>query len=74
MARRALVTGIGGQDRPYLAELLLGGGYDFWYHVRFREGEAGRDRAHRARLDDGEAVAAAIQELKPDETNQRELA
>ena len=28
MGRRALVTGIGGQDGSYLAELLLGHGYD----------------------------------------------
>jgi hypothetical protein len=27
MARRALVTGIGGQDESYLAKLLLGRGY-----------------------------------------------
>ena len=30
MARRALVTGIGGQDGSYLAELLLGHGYDVY--------------------------------------------
>ena len=32
MARRALVTGIGGQDGSYLAELLLGHGYDVYGH------------------------------------------
>jgi GDPmannose 4,6-dehydratase len=28
--KRALVTGITGQDGSYLAELLLGRGYDVW--------------------------------------------
>ena len=33
-ARRALVTGIGGQDGSLLAELLLGEGYDVFGVVR----------------------------------------
>ncbi|MCU0293527.1 MAG: GDP-mannose 4,6-dehydratase [Thermoanaerobaculaceae bacterium] len=32
--RRALITGITGQDGSYLAELLLGKGYDVWGMVR----------------------------------------
>ena len=31
---RALITGITGQDGSYLAELLLGKGYDVWGVVR----------------------------------------
>src|SRR5205823_3486740 len=31
---RALITGIDGQDGSYLAELLLGRGYDVWGTVR----------------------------------------
>jgi len=32
--RKALITGITGQDGSYLAELLLGKGYDVWGMVR----------------------------------------
>ena len=32
--KRALVTGITGQDGSYLAELLLGKGYEVWGMVR----------------------------------------
>ncbi|MDA8319917.1 MAG: GDP-mannose 4,6-dehydratase, partial [Actinomycetota bacterium] len=30
MTRRALITGITGQDGSYLAEYLLGQGYEVW--------------------------------------------
>jgi GDPmannose 4,6-dehydratase len=36
-ARRALVTGVGGQDGSYLAELLTAGGYDVTGMVRARD-------------------------------------
>jgi GDPmannose 4,6-dehydratase len=75
MARRALVTGIGGQDGSYLAELLLGHGYEVYGTVlgspeRYDTLEGIRDRITFLELDlmDGEAVASAIRELRPDET------
>jgi GDPmannose 4,6-dehydratase len=75
MARRALVTGIGGQDGSYLAELLLGHGYDVFGTVlgspeRYETLVAVRHRIAFLEVDltDGEAVAAAIRELRPDET------
>jgi GDPmannose 4,6-dehydratase len=75
MARRALVTGIGGQDGSYLAELLLGHGYEVYGTVlgspaRHQTIAGIRDRITFLELDlmDGEAVASAIRELRPDET------
>jgi GDPmannose 4,6-dehydratase len=75
MARTALVTGIGGQDGSYLAELLLGHGYDVYGTVlgspeRYDTLERIRDRITFLELDltDGDAVASAIRELHPDET------
>ena len=75
MARRALVTGIGGQDGSYLAELLLGQGYDVHGTVlgspeRYETLEGIRERITFRELDltDGEAVASTIRELRPDET------
>jgi GDPmannose 4,6-dehydratase len=69
MARRALVTGIGGQDGSYLAELLLGHGYDvFGTTLASPEGLSDRIEAFQLDLTDAEAVASAIRELKPDET------
>jgi GDPmannose 4,6-dehydratase len=38
MTRRALITGIGGQDGSYLAERLLGRGYEVFGVVRSRSG------------------------------------
>jgi GDPmannose 4,6-dehydratase len=72
LARRALVTGIGGQDGTYLSELLLGRGYEVYGTVlgspeRYEalgEGIAFLD----LELTDGGAVAAAIKEIRPDET------
>jgi GDPmannose 4,6-dehydratase len=69
MARRALVTGIGGQDGSYLAELLLGRGYEV-FGTTLGSAEGKQDGIELIHLDlpDGEAVAAAIRELKPKET------
>jgi GDPmannose 4,6-dehydratase len=62
MARRALVTGIAGQDGSYLAELLLGHGYEVF----------GTVLGSPERLPDGvqlvDDAAQAIREVKPDET------
>jgi GDPmannose 4,6-dehydratase len=46
---RALITGIDGQDGSYLAELLLGRGYDVWGTVR---GDPGADRPNLAAIRD----------------------
>jgi GDPmannose 4,6-dehydratase len=61
--RRALVTGIGGQDGSYLAELLLGHGYQVF----------GTALSSPESLPEGvqlveQELAGAIRELKPDET------
>jgi GDPmannose 4,6-dehydratase len=62
MARRALVTGIGGQDGSYLAELLLEHGYEV-----FGTTLSSPERLDpRVRLVDD--AADAIRQLKPDET------
>jgi GDPmannose 4,6-dehydratase len=62
MARRALVTGVGGQDGSYLAELLLGHGYEvFGTALSSPEGLPDAvELVHEA--------TQAIREVKPDET------
>src|ERR687891_1349337 len=69
MALRALVTGIGGQDGSYLAELLLGHGYEL-FGTTLTSPEGLRDGIELLQLDltDAEAVESAIREVKPDET------
>jgi GDPmannose 4,6-dehydratase len=68
MSRRALVTGIGGQDGSYLAELLLGRGYDvFGTVLSFPEAVQEGVELIPLELTDGDAVAAAIRDLEPDE-------
>jgi GDPmannose 4,6-dehydratase len=69
MARRALVTGIGGQDGSYLAELLLEHGYEV-FGTTLSSPEGVRDGVQLVRLElsDAAAVAAAIKEIRPDET------
>jgi GDPmannose 4,6-dehydratase len=63
------VTGIGGQDGSYLAELLLGSDYEL-FGTTLASAEATQDRIELIQLEltDGAAVAAAIRKLKPDET------
>jgi GDPmannose 4,6-dehydratase len=75
MARRALVTGIGGQDGSYLAELLLGRGYEVYGTVlgspeSYETLKGIRERITFLELDltDAQAVAATVRELQPDET------
>jgi GDPmannose 4,6-dehydratase len=63
MARTALVTGIGGQDGSYLAELLLGHGYEVFGTTLSSTGRLD-DRVQLVELE----VGAAIRELRPDET------
>jgi GDPmannose 4,6-dehydratase len=69
MARRALITGIGGQDGSYLAELLLGHGHEvFGTTLASPEGLSDGIEAFVLDLTDAQAVASAIRELKPDQT------
>ena len=69
MARRALVTGIGGQDGSYLAELLLGHGYQvFGTVLGSPEGLRPEVEAFQLDLTDPEAVGEAIRRIRPDET------
>jgi len=73
-SRRALVTGAAGQDGSYLAELLLGEGYDVIGVVRDPDGAheslAGvRDRLELVEVDllDQNALAATLQAHRPTE-------
>ncbi len=72
---RALVTGISGQDGSYLAEFLLGKGYDVYGIVR-RSSLAKLDRiehiADRVRLVEGDlmdqgSLDETLQQIQPDE-------
>jgi GDPmannose 4,6-dehydratase len=75
MPRRALITGIGGQDGSYLAELLLSKGYEV--HGMVRRGSPGSlDRIahiarevsiHAADLHDTDSLKRAIRDSRPDE-------
>src|SRR4051794_16988636 len=75
MPRRALITGIGGQDGSYLAELLLSKGYEV--HGMVRRGSTGsldriahiaRDLSiHAADLHDMESLKRTIRQSRPDE-------
>jgi GDPmannose 4,6-dehydratase len=74
MGRRALVTGIGGQDGSYLAELLLGHGFDVFGTVlgnpeQYESLAPFRERIRFVELDleDAEGVRRALGEIEPDE-------
>jgi GDPmannose 4,6-dehydratase len=75
MGKRALVTGITGQDGSYLAEYLLGRGYEVWGLVRGQSnsrlrrvrrllGDVGLVRGDL--LDQGSLIAA-VERVQPDE-------
>jgi len=75
MARRALITGITGQDGSYLAEFLLGKGYEVYGFER-RASSRRRDNIEQildkihllsGDLLDQQSLVRAIQEAKPDE-------
>jgi GDPmannose 4,6-dehydratase len=68
MGRRALVTGIGGQDGSYLAELLLGRGYEVFGTTLGSAAKQDGIELIELEMTDGDAVAGAIRKLKPDET------
>ncbi len=75
MAKRALITGITGQDGSYLAELLLSKGYEVHGMVRRSSEEKFERIAHlrdRIRLHQGDlldqfSIAAILADVKPDE-------
>ena len=74
-ARRALITGIGGQDGSYLAELLLREGYEVWGMVREAvDAEQPNLVAIRSELElvqaellEPETLRAAVARARPDE-------
>jgi GDPmannose 4,6-dehydratase len=74
-ARRALITGIGGQDGSYLAELLLDHGYEVFGIVRSGDlddyenlaGVRDRVRLLRANLLDAPGLTRALEESRPHE-------
>ena len=75
MARRALITGITGQDGSYLAELLLSKGYEVHGMVRRSSEEKferiahlkGRIQLHQGDLLDQFSLARLLSDVRPDE-------
>ncbi|HTU13940.1 MAG TPA: GDP-mannose 4,6-dehydratase [Solirubrobacterales bacterium] len=75
MAKRALVTGITGQDGSYMAQFLLDKGYEVHGMVRRRSSESFerltsiRDRItlHSGDLLDSQSLMTVLRESKPDE-------
>ncbi len=75
MAKKALITGITGQDGSYLADFLLGKGYDVYGMVRrssmekFDRIEHIKDRIHieQADLLDQYSIIKLLEEVQPDE-------
>ena len=75
MAKRALITGVTGQDGSYLAELLLGKDYEVWGVVRrsssenYERIEHLRGRLHFVQADllDQPSLTQALLESEPDE-------
>ena len=73
--RRALITGITGQDGSYLSEFLLEKGYQVHGVVRRSSSEAferiahltGRVRLHQADLLDQRSLISVLQEVRPHE-------
>lgn len=80
--KRALITGITGQDGSYLSEFLLNKGYEVWGTVRrsssFNTGRIDhlyrdaheknvRLRLVYADLNDASSLASAIEQIRPDE-------
>jgi GDPmannose 4,6-dehydratase len=73
--KKAIITGITGQDGSYLAELLLEKGYEVHGLVRRSSTESfdriahltGRVRLHQADLLDQLSIIDAFQEVQPDE-------
>lgn len=71
-ARRALITGISGQDGSYLAELLLDAGFEVHGLVHhsglgLAEHLAERIEAHRGDVTDATSIERALTAARPDE-------
>ncbi|MFQ5635989.1 MAG: GDP-mannose 4,6-dehydratase, partial [Gammaproteobacteria bacterium] len=82
MSKRALITGVTGQDGAYLAEFLLGKGYDV-HGIKRRASSFNTDRIdhlyqdphdsepnfvlHYGDLTDSTNLIRVIQEVRPDE-------
>ncbi|MEW4531082.1 GDP-mannose 4,6-dehydratase [Maioricimonas sp. JC845] len=79
MPRRALITGVTGQDGSYLAELLLQKGYEVHGTTRSTGSEAARRlcsivaerggnvRLHETSLQNDDEVARLLEDVRPDE-------
>jgi GDPmannose 4,6-dehydratase len=73
--KRALITGITGQDGSYLAELLLGKGYEVWGVVRRKSQEGAGNVEHikdklnliDGDMTDGSSLVRAVEMSDPDE-------
>jgi GDPmannose 4,6-dehydratase len=73
--KRALITGITGQDGSYLAEFLLQQGYEIfglarqesWYRTNFASHLAGKINILFGDVTEGVDIATAVQDVKPDE-------
>src|SRR3990170_4421710 len=75
MTKKALITGLTGQDGSYLAELLLNKGYEVWGMVRRTATENTRNINHlldqiqivEADLLDSRSLVETIKKVMPDE-------
>lgn len=75
MAKKALITGIAGQDGSYLAELLLGKGYEvyglIWPHdpigLKNLDAVSGKVDFIEGDIRSQDSVNAAVKEAEPDE-------
>lgn len=79
MTKKALITGITGQDGAYLSEFLIGQGYEVHGIVRRSShfgvadhrlrwlGVAGQVKLHDANLSDVSSLIRVVQEVRPDE-------
>jgi len=74
MSKRALITGVAGQDGTYLSELLVGKGYEVFGLVRTCERESAEQSCGPlgvylidGDLTDRESLLAAVQTSRPDE-------
>jgi GDPmannose 4,6-dehydratase len=73
--KRALITGITGQDGSYLAELLLGKGYEVWGVIRRKSQEGAGNVEHikdklnliDGDMTDGSSLIKAVEMSDPDE-------
>jgi GDPmannose 4,6-dehydratase len=79
MGRKALITGITGQDGSYLAELLLAKGYEVHglvrrvaledpeHHLRRINGARGRIQLHAGSLESFPSLFQVVRKVQPDE-------